>query len=431
MNRLRNFFLFLIGLCIIFNSIAIASEMTQYHYVFTIQSPDVESEVNFGYSIVCDDGFIVVSEKGSSVGGEVYLFDSSGNIKASIQSPTTKAARFGFSIDFNGKYIVIGDPNLEINGLTYSGNAYIFDIDGNLHATLTPPEPSSSGRFGYAVAINGDKIVVSESGANYGDFSHAGMVYVYDLDGNLLDSIQSPEPFGGGGVGGNFGYSLAFNGNIIAVGEAHTTVDDKLGAGRVFLFGSDGDLIASIESPEPQAQGEFGQSIAVNNDIVLVGEHYAEVDSFSKAGKVHVFDLDGNLLYTLQSPKPEENALFGHKVAASEDLIVVSESGADGVSKNEGLVHLYGLDGTLITSLKAPQPAANSEFGSFVAVSGETIAVGDLSAVQGEYKAGQVHVYQPGSIEPPVSPSGGFPGFPIMSILTALAILYLGRKWMK
>jgi hypothetical protein len=446
MRKKGSLMLIIALVCLIFPTGLTSSEDMQYSHVLTIQSPDVASDTYFGNSIACDKDIIVVSEPWSTVegnyrAGKVYIFDSIGNITASLQSPTpVVGAKFGGSVDFNGAYVVVGEPSLEINGLGYAGKAYIFDIDGNLHAALTPPEPNHAGLFGYKVAISGDKLVVSESGANYEGFLHAGMVHVYDLDGNLLTTFHSPEPFEGGGSGGNFGYSLAFNGNIIVVGEVYTTVDDLIGAGRAFLFSLNGDLITSIESPEPQTEGGFGQSVTINNDIILIGENYAEVDGYSKAGKVHAFGLDGNYLYTLQSPKPEEAALFGNKVAASEDLIIVCEPDADGVSNNEGLVHLYGLDGSFITSLKAPQPTANAEFGSFVAVSGETIAVGDRSTVMGEYKAGRVHIFklgppveQPGPTgqvtptpqETPRPGEGEIPGFPIWSIVIAIVIISL------
>ena len=374
----------------------------EYTHVLTLDSPDPKSNTYFGYSIAVGEDIIVVGEVWSMVegyyhAGRVDIFDYDGNLKASLQSTTpTGGAQFGHSMAFDGETIIVGDHRVGVDGINYAGRVNIFDIEGNLKATLSSPEPVHLGRFGYAVAIKGDKMVVSESGATFGEYSRAGRVYIYDLEGNLLTTLQSPEPFEGVGSGGNFGYSLDFSGNIIVVGEVHTTVDDKVDAGRVFVFNYNGDLLASLQSPEPQTEGEFGQSVAVNTDVVIVGEHYAEAEGYGKAGKVHVFDLEGNPLYTLQSPEPGETAMFGRKVAASEEIIIVGERGADGATEDEGRVHLYDMDGNYFTSLKAPQPAATAEFGSFVAVGGDTIAVGERSGVGGEYKAGRVHIFRLG-----------------------------------
>jgi len=375
----------------------------EYHHVLTLDSPDPESNTYFGYSIVVGEDIIVVGEVWSKVegyyhAGKAYIYDYDGNLKASLQSTTPMTeATFGRSVALDGETIIVGEPTVGVEGIA-SGKVNIFDLEGNLKATLSSPEPVYLSRFGYDVTIKGEKIVVSESGATFGEYSHAGRVHVYDLEGNLLTTLQSPEPFEGGGSGGNFGYSLDFSGNIVVVGEVHTTVDDKISAGRVFVFNINGDLLASLQAPEPQTEGEFGQSVAVNNDVVIVGEHNAEAEGYGKAGKVHVFDLEGDLLYTLQSPEPGETATFGKKVAASEELIIVGERGADGATEDEGRVHLYDMDGNYLTSLKAPQPTPTAEFGSLVVIGGDTIAVGERSGVGGAYKAGRVHVFRLGEV---------------------------------
>jgi hypothetical protein len=453
MMNLKKITLVLVSLCLIYTINITAVKDTKYHHVLTIQPPDLESDAYFGYSIACDESYIVVGEvwrkvEGKYHAGKAYIFDSDGNLKAELQSPTPLIeARFGRSVAIKGDIVVIGEPLAGVDEIDYGpGKVHIFDVDGNLQATITPPEPNRLGRFGIVVAINGDKLVVSESGDNFGEFTHAGKVHIYDLEGNLLTAIKSPEPFEGGGSGGNFGFSLACNNYIIVVGEVHTTVDDKYGAGRVFVFNFDGDLLASLQSPEPQSEGGFGQSVAVIGELILVGEHYAEVEGKSRAGKVHVFDLEGVLLYTLQSPEPSETALFGRKVAVSDSLIVIGERGADGESADEGLVHLYDLDGNWVATLKSPSPYPNGEFGSYVTFSGDAIVVAERSSVIGEYKAGQVHLYRFGSAvevqepveettseteKPETEPRGGIPGYPLWSILAALGVYYLIKETAK
>jgi len=119
-------------------------------------------------------------------------------------------------------------------------------------------------------------------------------------------------------------------------------------------------------------------------------------------------------------------------VAISENLIIVGERGADGVSADEGRVHLYDLNSNWIASLKAPVPSPSAEFGSFVAVSGDSIAIGERSAVMGEYKAGRVHVYRLGSIDDiqkpveentPETEESVIPGYPLLSIVLAILLV--------
>jgi hypothetical protein len=62
--------------------------------------------------------------------------------------------------------------------------------------------------------------------------------------------------------------------------------------------------ILTLESPNPENQAVFGYRVKKRGNIILVTEPYADVDGFPDAGKVYIYDIDGNLIYTLQSPKP-------------------------------------------------------------------------------------------------------------------------------
>ncbi len=89
--------------------------------------------------------------------------------------------------------------------------------------------------FGWAVDIDGDRMVASAPFAEVGGLDRAGMVYVYGRgeDGiwTLRDVVTSPAPESGGA----FGDSLALNGNLLAVGESDR-VSGLEEPGRVWVF---------------------------------------------------------------------------------------------------------------------------------------------------------------------------------------------------
>jgi hypothetical protein len=62
-------------------------------------------------------------------------------------------------------------------------------------------------------------------------------------------------------------------------------------ARAAYIFDSDGSLIAILQSPEPYPGAQFGFSVAVSEDIVAVGEPFADVEGESKAGMVHIYGL--------------------------------------------------------------------------------------------------------------------------------------------
>jgi len=84
------------------------------------------------------------------------------------------------------------------------------------------------------------------------------------------------------------------------------------------------NLIATLRSPEPESNANFGYSVAVSGDIVVVGEVTGAIEGYSKPGRAHIFTTDGTLLASLQAPEPSNNAWFGFAVAISGDIVVVS-----------------------------------------------------------------------------------------------------------
>jgi len=431
-------------LCLFVSAMTIqVSAEDEYNLKDSFPSPDPVSSGMFGWSVAISGDILVVgglqSIANDRPAGEAYIYDSDGNLLATIQSPEPKAS-FSYSVAVSGDTVVVGEWANMVEGVSAAGRAYIFDSDGNLRSTLLSPEPRNQAQFGWSVAVSGDTIVVSEPKNIVEEKLGAGRAYIFDSNGNLESTLLSPRP----GWNAFFGCSVAADGDKIVVGEVYVAERaTPVGPGSVYVFDSEGNHLATLQSPEP-TNTNFGWSVAINEDIIVVGESFADVDGNSKAGRVYIFDTDGNLLTTLQAPTPEENAEFGNAVAIGGDIVVVGEYKADVESLNEGRAYVFDLDGTLLATHQSPIPGAAAYFGNSVAVNGDTIAVGEPNAkVDGILKAGKVHIYAPGppveepaTVEEPVETSSGsntqpekkgIPGFPYESILLGVvsAILVL------
>lgn len=102
------------------------------------------------------------------------------------------------------------------------------------------------------------------------------------------------------------------------------------------------DLVASIESPTPQAGAMFGSSVSTSEGTVVIGELYATVDGEVRAGKAHIYDYQGNLIKTITSQLPDEEAHFGWSVACHNDIIIIGEPGYDTSGESdEGRAHIF------------------------------------------------------------------------------------------
>jgi len=391
--------LMLVALCIF--SVAFIVKVgaeEEYHVTAVIQSPEPYSGAQFGYMVTFNDGILVVSDKyalieGIGVAGRAYVCDLEGSIIVTLQSPEPEyAARFGHSMDVSGDIIVIGQYKGDIADQM---DVYVFKPDGSHLTTLQSPTPEEQYKFGYAVAVDGDIIVVADPIHKVEDKPRSGMVYVFDSEGSLLATLQSPTP----GINHLFGIAVTVGGDIIVIGEVLVAASDQpVGPSSAYIFDYDGNLIATLQPPEGTSPINFGNTVDVSGGIVAVGDCYAEVDGIIKAGRVYLFDTDGNLLRTLQAPEPEEAAQFGSWVDISGDKIAIGEYKADVETINEGRAYLFDTDGNLIATLQAPEPEVGAYFGWAVAVYGDTVVVASKNAeVEGMSQAGKVYIFNPGA----------------------------------
>ncbi len=325
----------------------------------------------------------------------------------------------------------------------------MFDSDGSLQFTLQSPEPQKSGNFGIEVALVKDFILVAETGGIVQGYVHPGAVHVYDTEGVYLTTLTSPSMK----HNGEFGDKLAANEEFILVGEPGSTHQPPFAIGSVHVFDYDWNHVKTIQAPEQVALTIFGKSISIRGETVVIGSIFADVEGVDRAGRAYIFDTDWNLLATLQSTAPRAGGEFGRGTAMGGDIMVVGERRGDVVSIKEGKVYVYDLEGNLLSTLASPEPTVGAQFGYRVATDGEIVVVADVEAtVEGITKAGKVHVFAPGpgaepeaeqepaSVQEEAKPEAeeekpGFviPGFPYASItaglsIGALALWLLRRK---
>jgi hypothetical protein len=198
--------------------------------------------------LAANEEFILVGEPGSTnypdIIGSVHVFDYNWNLVKTIQAPEQVARTiFGKSIAIKGETVVIGEIWADVEGVERAGRAYIFDTDWNHLVTLQSTAPRAGGEFGRGTAIVGDLMVVGERRGDVISIKE-GKAYVYDLDGNLLSTLASPEP----AVGAQFGYKVATDGEIVVVADVEATVEGVSKAGKVHVFAP-----GPGAEPEPEA----------------------------------------------------------------------------------------------------------------------------------------------------------------------------------
>ncbi len=251
--------------------------------------------------------------------------------------------------------------------------------------------PQLDGQFGHATATDTSFHVVGMPFADIGGFQDSGVAYVYNATtGALISALDNPSP----GENDQFGYSVSVSGNTVVVGA----YGDDTGAsdsGRAYVFNATtGALIAALAKLSPVSSDYFGFSVSVSGNKVAVGaigDNAGALDS----GQVYVFEAaTGALLATLTNPSPASNDYFGYSVSLSGNTVVVGAYQDDTGASNSGQAYVFNaITGALITTLANPSPASSDYFGYSVSLSGNTAVVGAHRDNTGASESGQAYVF--------------------------------------
>ena len=325
--------------------------------------------------------------------GSVYVFDSGGTLEDVIHSPDPDPSdRFGFSVASLGAMVVVGELFGEQPGSNLSdGAAYLFEI-GGMAPTIpfVNPNlmPNPLDQFGFSVAVVPDGIGDLDSvvvGAPFDDGAglDAGIAYVFETDGVLRHTLDNPSP----NADDVFGQAVAAVSD--GVGGFEVAVGEPGGVGSVHFFDPDpvaGGLLVTIPDPDAQADARFGSSIAPSGADVLVGVPFFDDGGVIDAGQLHIFGPPPGrpLVTTIANPTPDAQDQFGRSVAGTTDGRLVSSAIRDlgpGVPPDVGTVHIF--DATtfaLITTIANPEAPTvfigNDLFGFSLASTGNRILVG-------------------------------------------------------
>ena len=154
-----------------------------------------------------------------------------------------------------------------------------------------------------------------------------------------------------------------------------------------------------ITSTPRGISAQFGNAVAINGNTMVVGARFDSTTA-NQAGAAFVYVLSGGTWTQQAVLLANDGALadkFGYSVAISENTIVVGSYNANAPSSNSGAAYVFVRNGTTWTQqqkLTASIPAADQEYGNAVAITGDTIAVGDSHADQGASETGAVYIYR-------------------------------------
>ncbi|MFT5735276.1 MAG: hypothetical protein ACJA0P_003634 [Planctomycetota bacterium] len=199
------------------------------------------------------------------------------------------------------------------------------------------------------------------------------------------------------------------------------------GAGSVTIFEqSNGvwSLVATLESPNPEADGQFGYDVAIDGDVLIVGAPF-EDGSFVDSGRAYLYRRIGGVWThtdTLLELAQSQNSRFGHSVDVDATRMAISAIRSNFFGPSAGAVYFYrvGGGGVVFEDRVGPNPVASGGFfGTSVSMFDSKCAVGAVYDGSLANNEGAAYVFerQPNStwneyskVVPPTSQSGSFFG---------------------
>jgi len=381
---------------------------TPFTQVRKITASDARDWDKFGWSVSLDGGQLLVGtdivQSPYFPEGRAYFFSrNNGGTDAWGEAATFTASDgldmdlFGYSVALDGDTAVIGAPwedDVEVD----AGAAHLFTRGQGGGAwgetkRLLASDGGQGDSFGQAVALDGDKALVGAPG-NSAAATRGGAAYVFARDQGGPDSwseiakLLPSDPQ----AAANFGSSVALDGDIAVVGAMG---DDGPGfrRGAAYVFYRSGVVpgtwqeIKKLTADDAADQDEFGISVAVSGDLVIVGADLKHETGVS-TGAAYIFGRNQGgmdnwgLVKKLSAPDAKANDAFGVSVSISNDYALVGASGVDGAAPDQGAVYVFRRDLGGATNwgyfgkVKPLDAAESAQFGRSIALAGDLFAVG-------------------------------------------------------
>jgi hypothetical protein len=347
----------------------------------------------FGYAVAVSGDTAIVGAPRDSFGvyfnnGSVYVYLRSGS-SWDLQTKLTPDAdaqlsQFGAAVALSGDVALIGAYDDDEG----RGAAYVFTRSGvnwSQQAKLVASDAAFDDEFGNAVALSGDTALIGA----HGDDVSRGSAYVFVRNG-VSWSEQAKLISSDGAANDLFGTSVALSGDTALVG-AYGQDADTTDEGSAYIFtrlGTNWTQRARLNAGDGSTNDLFGRTVALVGDTALIG-----ACNFQNIGAAYVFVGSGaswseQAKLTASDGAPGD--CFGTSIALANDVALVGAPYANGFMGASYVYTRSAVTWSERARLTSADAGLARKFGSAVALSGDTVFVG---ATEGDYALGSAYAF--------------------------------------
>jgi hypothetical protein len=347
----------------------------------------------FGEAVAIDGSFAIVGSwlddnTNGKDAGAAFVYQRIGprwELAATLRASDGEAGdQFGAAVAIDGDVAVVGARRDDNENGPFAGAAYVFIREAGgwrEQARLVAPAGAFDDRFGTAVAISGDRVVIGAPGYAL----QRGAAFVY-RNGSAGWSFEARLEAADVQEGDAFGAAVALDGGFAVVGsESHDTAG-LVDAGAAFVFSFTGQIWAeqaTLTAETPVGDSGFGASVSISGSYVLVGSAREPVLDRDEAGTAYAFVRSGSTwspqarLLPFASVEGDE---FGSAVHLSGSYALVGARWhRNSAGEKTGIVYLFerfGASWSLEAELIAADGAFGDQFGSALGFSDDQAIVG-------------------------------------------------------
>lgn len=301
-------------------------------------------------------------------------------------------SRFGHAVDVAGNTLVIGSPRVHQNGVCQTGSVYIY-TRANANATFTfqvmlqATGGPTQNCFGASVAIDGNTLVVGAPSNSTGQSS--GEVFVFTRTGTrwtqqtrFTGSDSLPRD--------NFGIDVDISGDTVIVGALRHQIGGATQAGQAYVYLRNGTVWIEqgiLRADQPQVEGTVGFAVAVDGNTALISSHLEDIAGKKNTGAVYVFGRTGSTwtrTAKLTPTDPQAEDQFGYALALAGDTALIGAP-FHSVTQNVGALYVFTRSGQTWTQSEqvAASPLTGFEAGDQGDVLGFSAALSGRTLIGG------------------------------------------------
>ena len=309
-----------------------------------------------------------------------------------VASNAVAGEEFGISVDIQGDTVLAG----AVDGLNpipnfVSGLGYVFQRTGtvwNQQQIISAADAELNDRFGRAVALDGDRVAIGAMADDDNGLNNSGSVYTFRIRTNPANKLVAFDRT----VDARFGIALAVSGDTLVVGapfhDHSVALNDNKGAAYVYRRNADSwSLEQQLLASNAANDDHFGWSVDISGDSIVVGAPHRN-GTFSNSGAAYTFKRIGTVWIQQQQltgQTPAANDDFGTAVAIDNNRIAVGVPGRAATIMSipladAGVVEVFDFGTTWTYQGRLVASTITNRFGRSLDVYGNTIVAADLTS---------------------------------------------------